>query len=61
MSKLAYKIGLKTAEDCSSSTTLLSSAQLGKSKALGITDLYVPLLYNTRHNPLSRDEIVLKS
>ena len=35
VSKLAYKIGLKTAEDCSSSTTLLSSAQLGKSKALG--------------------------
>jgi len=36
VSKLAYKIGLKTAEDCSSSTTLLSSAQLGKSKALGL-------------------------
>ena len=35
VSKLAYKIGLKTAEDCYSSTTLLSSAQLGKSKALG--------------------------
>ena len=28
-------LSLKTAEDCSSSTTLLSSAQLGKSKALG--------------------------
>jgi len=54
VSKLAYKIGLKTAEDCSSSTTLLSSAQLGKSKALGLQAIFLHQLLDAETTHISQ-------
>ena len=48
VSKLAYKIGLKTAEDWK------SSAQLGKSKALGLQAIFLHQLLDAETTHISQ-------